>query len=261
MRKYVMPALAVGALVLVSAVGIAGAAGGEGPVTVKVGELELTSQINFSPKIGSATKQTPLAIRSSGEVREEDGGHPPAIRDFFIEADKNGEIHTKGIPACRPGQLQATETSAALKVCGPSLIGQGQAVVQVALPEQKPIDVTSKLLLFNGGEKGGKTTWYAHAYFTSPVSGAIVTTVTITKIHRGRFGTLVAVKIPQIVGGSGSGISFSLEIFKTVKFEGQTFNPISGRCADGKVKFHVEAKFEDGTKAQSELIRACTAKK
>lgn len=66
-------------------------------------------------------------------------------------------------------------------------------------------------------------------------------------------------KIPQITGGNGSAISYELEIFKFVKVGGKSINPISGRCADGKVRFHVEAKFEDGTKAETELVRSCTA--
>ncbi len=260
MRKYVALVMAVSALMAVTAVGIATAAGGEGPVTVKVGSLELSSNINFSPKVGSKTKQTPIEITSSGEVKEIDGSHPPAVREFTLEADKSGEVHSKGIPVCRSAQLQATDTQAALKACKPALIGEGTAVAQVAFAEQKPLDVSSKLLLFNGGEKGGKTTWFAHIYLSNPVSAAIVTTVTITKIHRGRFGTLVVVKIPQIAGGAGSGISFTLKIFKFVKVGGKKFNPISATCADGKAKFHVSASFEDGTKAESELIRACTSK-
>jgi hypothetical protein len=260
MRKYVLAVLALGALVAVSAVGIAGAASGEGPVTVRVGNLEVTSQIGFRPKVASATKQTPLAITSAGSVKETDGSHPPAARELFLEADKNGEVHTKGIPTCRSGQLQATDTAAALKACKPALIGEGTAEAQVAFAEQKPIDVASKLLLFNGGERGGKTTWFAHIYLSDPVSAAIVTTVTITKIHHGRFGTLVAIKIPQIAGGAGSGISFHLEIFKFVKVGNKQINPISGRCADGKVKFHLLAKFEDGTQAETEMVEACTAK-
>jgi hypothetical protein len=250
----------MGALIAVTAVGIAAAAGGEGPATVKVGSLELTTDVRFQPTVGSKTTQTPLLIKTGGEVRESDGSHPPAARELIIEADKNGQIHTKGIPVCRSGQLQATDTAAALKACEPALIGEGTVVAQVAFAEQRPIDVTSKLLLFNGGEKGGKTTWFAHAYLSNPVSAAIVTTVTITKIHRGRFGTESLVKIPQIAGGAGSGISYDLEIFKFVKVGGRKINPISGRCADGKVKFHVGAKFEDGTKAETEVVRACSAK-
>jgi hypothetical protein len=260
MRKYVLVLCAVGALVAVAAVGIAEAAGGEGPVTVRVGEMELTADGGFAPKALSRTKQTPIAITASGSVRMRDGSHPPAIREIIIEADKAGEAHTKGIPICKESQLQATSTTAALKACKSSLIGEGTAVAQVAFAEQNPINVSSKLLLFNGPEKGGKLTWYAHAYFANPISGAIVTTATITKIHHGRFGTLGVIKIPQLVGGAGSGISFTLEIFKSVKVGNKTFNPISATCPDGKLKVHGLGRFEDGTQAETEFIRACTPK-
>src|SRR3954447_19878175 len=108
MRKYLLAMCAVGALVAVTAVGIAGAAGGEGPVTVRVGEMELTADGGFSPTVLSRTKQTPIEIHASGEVQMRDGGHPPAIREIIIEGDKAGEAHTKGIPVCRSSQLQAT---------------------------------------------------------------------------------------------------------------------------------------------------------
>jgi hypothetical protein len=260
MRRYVLLVLAMGALLVVAAVGIADAAGGEGPVTVRVGEMELTANGGFSPTTLSKTKQTPIAITASGSVKMQNGSHPPAVREILIEADKNGESHTKGIPTCKQGQLQATDTAAALKACGPALIGEGSAVAQVAFAEQTPIDVKSKLLLFNGGEKNGKEIWFGHVYFSSPVSGAIVSTATISKIHHGAFGTLGVIKIPQIAGGAGSGISFSLNIFKSVKVGGKTYNPISASCPDGKLKVHVEGKFENGTKAATEIIRACTGK-
>jgi hypothetical protein len=81
MRKYVALVMAVGALLAVAAVGIAGAAGGETPVTVKVGNLELTANGGFSPTTISKTKQTPIELKASGEVKEADGrnsrqGHP-----------------------------------------------------------------------------------------------------------------------------------------------------------------------------------------
>ena len=256
MRKYLALVMAVGALLAVAAVGIAGAAGGETPVTVKVGNLEVTANGGFSPTTISKTKQTPIELKASGEVKEADGTHPPAARELIIEGDKNAEVHVKGIPTCTSGKLQATETAAALKACGSALIGEGETTAQVAFAEQKPINVKAKLLLFNGGEKGGKITWFAHAYFSNPISGAIVTTVTITKHVHGRFGTLAVAKIPQITGGSGSITSFSLEIKKNVGGK----NPISSTCTDGKLKVHVLGKFEDGTKAETEIIRACTPK-
>jgi len=260
MRKHVLMILALGALIAVSVVGIATAAGGEKPVTVKVGELELTANGGFSPKALSKTKQTPISLTAAGEVKMANGSHPPAIREVILEADKAGEVHLKGIPACKSGKLQATETSAAKAACRTSLIGEGNATAQVALPEQAPINVNSKILVFSGGEKGGKATMFIHAYFSSPVSGAIVTTVTIKKHKNGRFGTQAIAKIPQITGGNGSITKFNLEIFKSVKVGGKTYNPISSKCEDGKLKVHVEGKFEDGTKAKTEIIRACTPK-
>ena len=256
MRKHVLIVLALGALLAVSAVGIATAAGGETPVTVKVGNLELTANGGFSPKALSKTKQTPIELKASGEIATLDGTPPPAVREVVLEADKAGEVHTKGIPTCKIGKLLATETSAAEKSCGSALIGSGEATAEVAFPEQKPIFVKSKILVFNGGESGGKTTLFIHAYFSNPVSGAIVTTVTIKKHKNGRFGTQAIAKIPQITGGSGSITKFNLEIKKNVAGK----NPISSKCEDGKLKVHVEGKFEDGTKAQTEIIRACTPK-
>lgn len=256
MRKHVLLTLALGALLATAAVGIATAAGGEGPVTVKVGNLELTADGGFSPKALSKTKQTPITLKASGEVKEADGSHPPAIREVILEADKAGEVHTKGIPTCKSGQLQATETKAAEKACGPALIGTGTATAQVAFAEQNPINVNTKILVFNGGEKGGKTTLFIHAYFSNPISGAIVTTVTITKHKGGPFGTIAVAKVPQITGGSGSITKFQLQINPKVMGK----NPISATCPSGKLKVHVEGKFEDGTKAQTEIIRACTPK-
>ena len=228
MRKHVLIVLALGALIAVSAVGIATAAGGETPVTVKVGNLELTANGGFSPTALSKTKQTPIALKASGEVKEADGTHPPAIRD----------------------------TAAAEKACKSSIIGTGEATAQVAFAEQNPINVNSKILVFSGGESGGKATMFVHAYFSQPISGAIVTTVTIKKHKNGRFGTQAIAKIPQITGGSGSITKFNLEIKKNVG----GINPISAKCTDGKLKVHVEGKFEDGTKAQTEIIRSCTPK-
>jgi hypothetical protein len=256
MRKHVLIVLALGALVAVSVVGIATAAGGEGPVTVKVGNLELTADGGFTPKGLSKTKQTPIELTASGSVKESDGSHPPAARELIIEGDKNAEVHVTGIPTCKSGQLQATDTAAAIKACKSAIIGEGEAIAEVAFAEQNPIQVKSKLLLFNGGEKGGKITWFAHAYFSNPISGAIVSTVTIQKKKNGRFGTYTLTKVPQITGGSGSIIAFNLKIKKSVG----GVNPISAKCTDGKLKVHVEAKFEDGTKAATEIVRACTPK-
>ena len=69
----------------------------------------------------------------------------------------------------------------------------------------------SKLLVFNGGFNGGTTTLYIHAYLSAPITGAIVTTVKIKKVHNGRYGLKTVATIPKIAGGSGSVKTFQPE--------------------------------------------------
>jgi hypothetical protein len=241
-------------------VGVAGATHGEGPVTVRVGELRVTANGGFSPRALPRTHLQPVGVTAAGKVSEAGGGHPPAVRRIQLEIDKHVDIDTKGLAVCRPGQLQATDTRAALKACKGALLGTGKTTAQVAFAEQKPIDVPSKLLVFNGGDRGGKVRMFIHAFFSSPISGAIVTTVTFKRIHRGRFGWLAEAKVPQITGGSGSIVSFALNISKWFRSNGRRTRAFAAECADGKLKVHVEARFEDGTKAETELTRSCRAK-
>ncbi|HVV90569.1 MAG TPA: hypothetical protein VHB53_08750 [Solirubrobacterales bacterium] len=115
----------------------------------------------------------------------------------------------------------------------------------------------SKLLVFNGGDK---VKLFIHAYFSSPISGAIVTPVTFKKIHHVRYGRLADARVPPITGGSGSIVSFDLKIARWFRYKGHRTRPFAARCADGKLKVHVLARFEDGTRAETEIVRACRPK-
>ncbi len=260
MRQLWTLAMALGVTVALSVVGFASAAG-EGPVTVRVGNIELTANGGFTPKALSKTKMEPIALRVEGKVKTVDGTHPPALKEVIIEGDKNAEVDAKGIPTCTSGKLQSRDTKAAEAACGPAIIGTGKTTVQVEFPEQKPILVNSKLLLINGGTSGGTTTWYVHAYFNAPITGAIVTTVKIKKKANGRYGTYSVASIPKIAGGAGSVVSFNLSIDKNVKGSGgKTYHPVVAKCTDGKLQVHAEGIFSDGTKAATEVIRGCTPK-
>jgi hypothetical protein len=260
MRKLIALTAALSAALVLAAVGFAGAAG-EGPVTVQVGKIKVTADGHFTPKALSKTKMEPISLFIAGKVATLDGSHPPAAKEVIIEADKNGVVNAKGIPTCPGGQLQSRDTKAAEAACGDAIIGEGKTTVEVAFPEQKPIDVDSKLLLVNGGTSGGTTTWFVHAYFNAPITGAIVTTVKIKKKKNGRYGTYSVASIPKIAGGAGSPTSFDLTIARNIKgADGKTYHPIEAKCTDGKLQAHVEAIFTDGTKAATEVVRSCTPK-
>lgn len=249
-----------GSVVLVVALVIVANAAAEKPVKVSAGNLELTFNGGFTPKALSKKTPTPIKLAVSGEIATKDGSHPPALKEFVLQTDKNGSVDVKGLPKCTQGQLQSRDTKAAEAACKSALIGTGQTDVEVAFPEQKPVPVASKLLVFNGGEQGGVTTFYIHAYFTAPVTGAIVTTVKIKKIHKGRYGIESIASIPKIAGGSGSVTSFNLSIFKKFSYKGKSVSVLSAKCTDGKILARGEAIFSDGTNAKAEVVRTCTPK-
>jgi hypothetical protein len=259
MRKFLTLSVALCALMALTAVGFAQAAG-EGPSVVTVGNLRVTTNGGFTPKKLSKKTPEPITLTAEGKIETLDGTHPPALKEVILETDKDGFVNTKGIPVCKSGQLQARETKAAEKACPTALIGTGKTEVQIQFPESKPISTTSKLLVFNGGTAGGTTTLFIHAYITAPVSSAIVTTVKISKHPNGPYGLKAVATIPTIAGGSGSVTSFALKINKGIKINGKTYNPLTAKCTDGKLQVHAEAKFADGTNATTEIVRACTPK-
>jgi hypothetical protein len=246
--------------VLGAATAAAIAAAANGPVTVEVGNLVVTADGGLKPEAMSKTKLTPVGFEASGKIKTKDGTHPPALKQVVVEGDKNVAVDTTGFPACKSGQLQSRDTKSAESVCKPAIIGSGTTNVEIAFPEQKPIPVSSKLLVFNGGTSGGTTTFFIHAYITVPTPAAIVTTVKIKRIHRGRFGTEAIASVPKIAGGSGSVTSFSLKIDKKYTYKGKKMSVISSKCTDGKIVAKATAQFTDGTKAAAELLRTCTPK-
>jgi hypothetical protein len=243
-----MLTMALAALIAVSVAGIA--TGANKPVTVEAGNLVFTFNGGFSPSKLPKKKLAPISLNASGKIATKDGTHPPALKEVILETDKNGAINVKGLPKCTSGKLQSRDTSAAEKACPKAIIGKGQTTVEVQFPESKPIDVNSKLLVFNGGTSGGKTTLYIHAYFSAPVTGAIVTTVKIKKHKSGRYGLKSVATIPKIAGGSGSVKTFNLTINKK--------GVLTAKCPDGKLQAHATSVFADGTKASATIIRTCT---
>ncbi|MGN6276449.1 MAG: hypothetical protein ACTHNP_11070 [Solirubrobacterales bacterium] len=248
--------MALAALIAVSVAGIASA--GNKPQTVVAGNLEFTFNGGFSPSKLPKKKLAPIALSASGIIKTLNGEHPPALKEAIVETDKNGAVTTVGFPTCTSGKLQSQDTKHAEAICKKAIIGKGTTNVEIKFPEQNPIPVSSKLIVFNGGTKGGVTTFFIHAYITVPTPAAIVTTVKIKKIHNGRYGLKSVASIPKIAGGSGSVTSFSLTINKKYTFKGKKMSVLSAKCPDGKLQAHATAIFADGTKAATTITRACT---
>jgi hypothetical protein len=229
MRRKLILALAVAAVLSLGAAAIASAVS----TTLRAGDLIVTFGGSTSPKALSKTKYTPVTTNIFGKIKTSDGTHPSAFREAVVDIDKDVKVNVKGYPVCKAGQLQARDTKAAKKACGNTLLGEGTADAEIAFPEQKPIQVPSPLLVFNGGEKGGKVTLLIHTFITVPAPTAIVTTVTITRKGSGIHSIA---KVPVIAGGSGSALDFSFKLGKTYTYKGKKVGYFEARCPDGVFK-------------------------
>jgi hypothetical protein len=254
MRKYLMLTMALGALIAVSVAGISSA------TTVTVGNLKFKAEGNFSPKSLPKKTLAPIGLTAEGAISTTDGTHPPALKEVLLETDKNGAINVKGYPTCTSGKLQSQDSDAARAICKKAIIGEGTTKVEIEFPDSKPVNVTSDLIVFNGGFSGGQTTLYIHAYITVPVPAAIVTTVKIKKIKNGRYGLLSKATIPKIAGGSGSVTFFKLKVDKKFRYKGKKVSVLTAKCPDGKLQAHATAVFSDGTKAEADFVKPCTGK-
>jgi hypothetical protein len=253
MRKRLTWTVVLGAVAVMAFAAVAIAAK---PTIIRMGNLILTVNGDFAPKKLSKTKLTPVKLNVSGNIKTADGTHPAALREVVVDFDKNTATDVTGLPACTQAKLVATDTGTAKKSCRKSIVGEGSTEVKVEFPEQKPFNARGPLVFFNGGKKGGKITYFIHAYVAVPAPTALITTITVTKQRSGRYGLHTVSKIPVIAGGSGSVTSFDF-----------TFNKKLGKvsmakCPDGHLNARVtKAIFDDGTNGSGTFVRSCTPKR
>ena len=253
MRRKLMLALAVTAVL---SLGVAAVASALTSTTLRAGNLIVTFGGGTSPTKLPKKSYTPVTTTIFGKIKTSDGTHPSALREAVVDIDKDVKVNGKGYPACKPGQLEARPTSAALKVCGDSVVGKGVAHIEIAFPEQKPILVTSPITVFSGGQHGGTTKLLIHVFITVPVPAAIVTQVTI---HKKGTGVHTISKVPVAAGGSGSAMDFKFQLGKTYRYKGKKVGFFEARCPDGvfkvnapKILFKNEAH-EPGAASQTVL--------
>jgi hypothetical protein len=259
MRRGTAVALGAMLLVAIAAIGLAGAAGkGPKPVVVRAGNMVLEINGDVSPKVLPRHELAPLGIWGSGKLETIDGSHPPALEDASFDADKDVFVSVRGLPACRIAQLEARETKKAEAVCGDAILGRGTASVEVAFPEQSPIESTGPLVLFNGGERNGVVTIFAHAYVNVPAPTAVVARVEVRRVDKGAFGLHVTVEVPTIAGGAGSTVAARFSMRRVYTYRSQRRSVISGRCPDGRILGRGSFDYSDGTVLSGGLVRSCT---
>jgi len=254
MRKGLTWTLVLGVALAVLTVGIATAAR---PTVVRAGNLVLRINGGFAPQKLPKNKLAPIRLFGSGNISTVDGSHPPVAKTITIDFDRHGAINARGLARCTTGRLQARPTGAAKSACRKAIVGKGSTTVRVAFPGSTPFSATGPLVFFNGGVRGGTTTVLIHAYVAVPAPTAIVTTVKVRKIRKGRFGTRATARIPVIAGGSGAVTKFNLSLRRDFKRGGKRQSYLLARCGRGSLAAHGVGTFSDGTRLSGTIVRPC----
>jgi hypothetical protein len=216
------------------------------PLVVQVGNLVLRDNGGIMPSKLPRHEMAPVSARIEGRISTSDGTHPPPLTSVDVLIDKTIAVSPLGLPTCRRGRIEARTTVEAKKACPNAIVGSGSGEVEVAFPEQKPFSATGPIVLFNGGTRGGRTTLYIHAYVAVPAPTAVIATVTIARVHRGRYGIRALATLPPIANGSGSATYFRIEIGRRFTYRSRKRSFIEASCPTGTYFTKGEIRFAGG---------------
>lgn len=244
-------ALCAGCLTLLALAGTS--AFGE---VVQSGDLIIGVQGSIHPVRLPKDTLAPIALEIGSTIKTSNGSRVPVLNTISLEFNRHGAIDTNGIATCSVSKLQNTLTAQAERICGSALVGTGTAAGEISLPEQPPFDASGPMLIFNGKPQGGQPVLIIHVYAHVPAPTTFVTTAVVKKAS-GKYGPSIRVRIPTIVGGQGSLISFNATLHKIVRAD----CPAPG-AVGGAVFPFAKASFEfaNGASASSDLVRECQVK-
>ena len=228
------------------------------------GNLITRFDSELSPKRLPRERPAPVAVRVAGDVRDA-GGDPrqlPQLRRISVAINRAGELFDRGMPVCRVGDIQpATEREARAR-CGRAIVGDGNVVVQVRLPNQKPFTVRAPLLAFNGPRKGGEKRILAQVYSEDP-PGAFVLTFEVRQ-QPGVFGTVMSTTLPPSAQSWAYLIHFDMTLHRIYTYRGQKRSYVSAACAapqgfPGALFPFARATygFDDGRQLTTKVVRSC----
>ncbi len=247
-------------LVLVAAIGLVGA-GAAQALKLRIGDIVIVANGGFSPTTLPKNENAPIKLFGSATFKTIDGTRPSPLRQLVLEFDKHGAVETRGLQKCTMAKLVATTTKQARQLCPGAIVGTGFGTALVELPEQRPIEASSPLTLFNGPEKHGNPTVLGHAHIDYPGPTTYVILIEIQKVHHGRYGFKTVANFPRIVNDYGSPISGHLTIGREWTYKGQRLSYANAHCADGRLQAKAQFSFKDGSFVQGTVFKPCKVKK
>lgn len=248
-------------IVLSTAVGliaIAVVAGGAAQaIELRVGKIVITTDGGFTPTTLPKRENAPIKLYGHARFKTIDGTRPSPLRTLEIEFDKHGSVETRGLQKCTQAKLVATTVARARKQCPDAIVGTGFGTAVVELPEQRPIEASSALTLFNGPRVHGNPSVLGHAHLDYPAPTTYVILIEIEKINKGRYGFRTVADFPRIANDYGSPLYGRLKIGKEWIFKGKRLSFANAHCPDGRLQARGEFSFKNGDSVEGTLFRPC----
>jgi hypothetical protein len=248
LRKLVLTALAVASLLF--------ATGADGAL-VKLGNLVLTADGGFTPRMLPRHRFAPISFEGHLDLRETDGTIPPALRQVVLQFDRDGRLSTAGLPTCDPSPLQALTPEEARATCAGAIVGTGHVEALISRDAGAPYDVTAPVTLFNGPPENGHPTVVFHTQTTVPATQTFVIVIPIER-EPGNFRYRATLDVPPIDLGRGSLVHVDVHIGRRYRFRGVERSYVSARCSDNVLSTRGRFTFADETLIEGSVEKACT---
>lgn len=243
-------------VVVLTAVALVGA-GAAQAIKLRIGNIVIVADGGFSPTKLPKNENAPITLHGSARFSTVDGSRPSPLRRLVLEFDKHGELETRGLPKCSQAKLVATTSKQARKLCPGSIVGTGFGTAVVELPEQRPIEASSALTLFNGPLIHGNPSVIGHAHLDYPGPTTYLVPIEIQRIHNGRYGFKTVADFPKIANDYGSPLYGRLKIGRTWNYHGEKLSYTNAHCADGRLQAKAQFSFKDGSFVQGTVFRPC----
>jgi hypothetical protein len=236
----------------------AGLAAGE---STRSGSLILSLSGHLSPLDLPRDRPAPVTVRLEGGLRSADGELLPRVRRVELGLPGQGVLTTRGLPVCPGRRLHDTRPAEALAACGSALIGHGSITAEVALPNQLPFQLRTRLLAFNG-RANGRPEVLLHAFATRPPIVAVLPFV--IERRGGRFGTVLVGDLPAHLGPWPRLANFALTLSRRFSYRGRLRSYLSASCpaprrfTEGFFSFaKATYTLAGGRRASTEIARNC----
>jgi hypothetical protein len=198
-------------------------------VVVQTGGLRITVLSQVMPNKLPREKPAPIAIFVAGHLDSVTRGIPPQLQRLKIEVNRHGLLQSRGLPICRPKQVQPATTGRALANCAAALIGSGQFWAHIILPDQAPYPTKGRLLIFNG-RRHGEPSLLAQIYTSDPFYSSFLINFAIKRIHDGFYGTQLSASLPETLGSWGYLDRIKLTLRRRYRYLGQQLSYFNASC-------------------------------